>query len=193
MSLEVDAGTDLPSIYPELYAEMQKYNERIYKDGQKDLVDAWSYQSQMFDLTEYGVPDNIAGCIHIPAIDVEMPLYLGANELNLSKGFAQLSQTSMPIGGESTNCVVACHRGYNRSAFLKEADKLKVGDTVILENLWETLTYQICQEPIIVEPHETEHILIQPGRDLLTIITCTPYGVGSHRLIFFCERIEDAS
>lgn len=177
------------SLYPELWEDMETYNKNIFLGGQIGLVDAWSYESEIFDLEKYGLPDDVVGYVSIPAIDVEMPLYLGANEENLAKGFAQLSQTSMPIGGKNTNCVLACHRGYNGSAFLRDADQIQEGDLVTVKNFWDTLTYQVYDTKII-EPHLISEILIKPGKDLLTIITCTPYGVGSHRLLILCERVN---
>lgn len=178
---------ELKIVYPELLETMQEYNLKIYQENQSGLVDAWSYQANMFDLAQYGLDTEIVGLIRIPAIDVELPLYLGATYDHLSLGFAQLSQTSMPIGGDNTNCVVACHRGWRGAAYMRDADKLEIGDTVYMENFWETLVYQVCETKII-EPNDVDQVLIQPGRDLLTIVTCTPYGVGSHRLLIYCER-----
>ena len=169
---------------------MIAYNVSIYMDGQAGLVDAWSYQKESFDLAQYGIEDSIAGYITIPSIDVEMPLYLGASYENLRMGFAQLSQTSMPIGGNNTNCVVACHRGWNGAVYLRDADQMEIGDEVILQNLWETLNYEVCEIEVIA-PYEIDKVLIQQGRDMLTIVTCTPYGVGSHRLILYCERVDE--
>lgn len=184
---EYTIPSDEEPLYPELLDAMKLYNKGIFENGQAGLVDEWSYQSDVFDLTEYAINDGVVGCISIPAINVEMPLYLGASYENLAKGFAQLSQTSMPIGGTDTNCVVACHRGYDGSAFLRDADQIELGDTVSLQNLWETLTYEVCKIQTI-QPYEVEEVLIQEGRDMLTIVTCTPYRVGSHRLLIFCER-----
>lgn len=179
-------------IYPDLLSAMAAYNEKIFTEGQSGLVDAWSYQQETFDLTQYGVEDRIVGYITIPAIGIELPLYLGCSYENLTKGFAQLGQTSMPIGGMNTNCVVACHRGWNGAAFLRDADQLKIDDTVEMRNFWETLQYRICEIKII-EPYEVNEILIQPNKDMLTIVTCTPYGVGSQRLIIYCERITESA
>ena len=174
--------------FSELYKAMQEYNNIIRDNEQSGLVDAWSYQADIFDLKKYGVEDDTVGIISIPAIDVELPLYLGASYDNMSRGFAQLSQTSMPIGGTDTNCVVACHRGFQGAAYMRDADKLKAGDMVYLINFWDTLCYEVSEIKVI-DPHEIEEILIQPGKDLLTIVTCTPYRVGTHRLLIICERI----
>lgn len=181
------------AVLPELYELMQQYNEEIFEEKQKDLVDAFSYSNPVLDLTEYGIDDGIVGVIHIPSINVEMPLYLGANWGNLSKGLAQLSQTSMPIGGKNTNCVIAGHRGWYGVPFLRDIEQVEVGDSVFLETPWETLEYRVCQEPVIILPDETENILIQEGRDLLTLLTCHPYSVCTHRFLLICERYEETS
>lgn len=181
------------TVLPELYELMKQYNEKIYEEKQKDLVDAFSYANPILDLSEYGIDDGIVGTIHIPSIQVEMPLYLGANWTNLTKGLAQLSQTSMPIGGENTNCVVAGHRGWYGVPFLRDIEEVKVGDPVYLVTPWETLEYRVCQEPLIILPNETEKILIQEGRDLLTLLTCHPYAVCTHRFLLICERYHEAA
>ena len=178
-----------PVVYPELLAAMEDYNQEIYENGQSDLVDAWSYQADVFDLSDYGFELDAIGLVTIPEISVEMPLYLGGSYSNLSKGFAQLSQTSMPIGGKNTNCVIAGHRGWNGMAYMRDVEKLEIGDAVYLENPWETLEYRI-DDIFIIQPNKIEKVLIQEGRDLLTVVTCHPYGVGSHRYVLICERVE---
>ncbi len=90
---------------------MEAYNESIFADKQDGLCDPWSYQAPVFDLAEYGIEDGIVGILSIPKMDLELPIYLGATAEHLAGGAAQLSQTSMPIGGNNTNCVLAGHRG----------------------------------------------------------------------------------
>ena len=176
-------------VLPELLHDMSEYNQQIFENGQSGLVDAWSYQTDVFDLTVYGIENDVAGIITIPKINIELPLYLGASYDNLTKGFAQLSQTSMPIGGEGTNCVVACHRGWRGMAYMRDVELLGEGDSVFVQNIWDILEYRV-KEAIVIKPHEIENIYIQPGRDLLTIATCHPYGVGSHRYLLICERYQ---
>lgn len=182
------ANTSKP--YADLYNAMYSYNLEIYKNGQSKLVDAWSYQSDVFDLDDYGYGVNSVGLVKIPDIAVELPLFLGASYENLANGFAQLSQTSMPIGGENTNCVIAGHRGWNGMAYMRDVELLEIGDSVFLENPWETLEYRIS-EIILIEPSNVESVYIKEGRDLLTIITCHPYGVGSHRYVLICDRYTE--
>ena len=176
--------------YPELLAAMQAYNERIYAEGQSGLVDAWSYTEPSFDLAEYGIENDVIGVLSIPSINLEMPIYLGATYDHMSRGAAHLSQTSLPIGGVNTNCVIAGHRGWSGAPYFLNMDKVVVGDTVTVTNLWETLTYKVC-ETRVIEPDDIDAVLIQPGRDMLTLITCHPYASGGrYRLVVYCERSE---
>ena len=176
--------------YPELWADMVRYNETIYTQGQAGLSCAYDYQKPSFRLTDYGLADEVFGVISIPAMELEMPIFLGATEQHMADGAAHLSQTSLPIGGENTNCVIAGHRGYNGASYFRYIGKLKVGDLVSVTNLWETLTYRVCEIKII-EPHDVTEILIQPGRELLTLLTCHPYASGGRqRYVVYCERVE---
>ena len=176
--------------YPELLEAMLEYNERIYAEGQSGLTDAWAYAEPSFDLTEYGLDSEVIGVLSIPSINLEMPIYLGATYDHMAKGAAHLSQTSLPIGGKNTNCVIAGHRGWQGAPFFLYLDKIVVGDEVTITNLWETLTYRVCDIRVI-EPNDIDAVLIQPGRDMLTLITCHPYAsVGRYRLVVYCERTE---
>lgn len=176
--------------YPELWEDMVRYNQSIAAQGQSGLSCAYDYQKASFRLADYGLPDEIFGVLSIPAIDLEMPIYLGATEQHMADGVAHLSQTSLPIGGMDTNCVIAGHRGYGGASYFRYLDKLHVGDTVSVTNLWETLTYRVCEIRIIA-PSDVEEILIQPGRELLTLLTCHPYASGGRqRYVVYCERAE---
>jgi LPXTG-site transpeptidase (sortase) family protein len=176
--------------YPELWEDMVRYNQNIAAQGQSGLSCAYDYQKASFQLADYGLPDEIFGVLSIPAIDLEMPIYLGATEQHMANGAAHLSQTSLPIGGMDTNCVIAGHRGYSGASYFRYLDKLHVGDTVSVTNLWETLTYRVCKIRII-DPSDVEEILIQPGRELLTLLTCHPYASGGRqRYVVYCERTE---
>ncbi len=178
--------------YPELWADMVHYNETIYTQGQAGLSCQYDYQKPSFRLSDYGLGDEVFGVISIPAMELEMPIFLGATEQHMADGAAHLSQTSLPIGGENTNCVIAGHRGYNGASYFRYIDKLKVGDLVSVTNLWERLTYRVCEIKII-DPHDVTEILIQPGRELLTLLTCHPYASGGRqRYVVYCERVESS-
>ena len=114
--------------------------------------------------------------------------YLGASDAHLAAGATVLGSTSAPIGGDSTNCVIAGHRGWRGADYFRHIDKLAVGDEVRITNLWETLTYTVADIQII-QPHEVDKIKIQQGRDLLTLLTCHPYASGGRqRYVVYCER-----
>lgn len=173
---------------PELLADLQGYNQRIYTERQAGLADAAAYEEPAVEMKEYGINDEIIGVLEIPALELVMPVYLGASDSHLDAGAAVLGNTSAPIGGMSTNCVIAGHRGWHGADYFRHIDRLQVGDTVTITNLWETLTYTVVDIQII-QPHEVEKIKIQPGRDLLTLITCHPYASGGRqRLVVYCER-----
>lgn len=174
--------------YAELYAAMQEYNDCLVGNQRELLTDPWSYEQTSFDLTEYGIEDGVFGVLEIPAIDLSMPVYLGATEENMAKGTAHLSNTSLPIGGMDTNSVIAGHRGYSGADYFRHLDKLEVGHKVRLTNLWETLSYWVVDIQIIA-PSDIQKVYVQEGRDMLTLLTCHPYASGGkQRLVIYCER-----
>ena len=176
--------------YPELLADLQAYNQHIYAEMQSGLVDLEACEEPAADLTAYGIEDEIIGVLEIPAMELTMPVYLGASDNHLAAGAAVLGNTSAPIGGDSTNCVIASHRGWRGADYFRHIDRLQVGDTVTLTNLWETLIYTVADIQII-QPHEVDKIKIQPNRDLLTMLTCHPYASGGRqRYVVYCERTE---
>ena len=175
--------------YPELLAALQEYNQRIYAEKQSGLVDLEACEEPAADLTAYGIDDEIIGVLAIPVMELTMPVYLGASDDHLAAGATVLGNTSAPIGGNNTNCVIAGHRGWKGADYFRHIDKLAVGDTVKLTNLWETLTYTVMDIQII-QPHEIGMVKIQQGRDLLTLVTCHPYASGGRqRYVVYCERV----
>lgn len=174
--------------YPELLSDLQGYNQRIYTERQAGLADALACEEPAVLLRDYGVEDEIIGVLELPALELVMPVYLGASDSHLAAGAAVLGNTSAPIGGVSTNCVIAGHRGWYGADYFRHIDRLQAGDMVTITNLWKTLTYTVVDIQII-QPHEVNRIKIQPGRDLLTLITCHPYASGGRqRLVVYCER-----
>ena len=177
--------------HPELLAALQEYNRQLYAEKQCNLTDLEACEESAADLTAYGIGDEIIGVLEITAMELTMPVYLGASDVHLTAGAAVLGNTSVPIGGDSTNCVIAGHRGWRGADYFRHIDRLQVGDTVTLTNLWETLTYTAADIQII-QPHEVDKIKIQQGRDLLTLITCHPYASGGRqRYVVYCERVME--
>ena len=179
--------------YPELLAALQEYNRQLYAEKQCNLTDLEACEEPAADLTTYGIEDEIIGVLEIPAMELTMPVYLGASDAHLAAGAAVLGNTSAPIGGDNTNCVIAGHRGWRGADYFRHIDKLAVGDTVRLTNLWETLTYTVADIQII-QPHQIERIKIQSNRDLLTLLTCHPYASGGRqRFVVYCEKLPTMS
>lgn len=169
-----------------LYAEMKAYNETIYKQKQSGLVDAFSYSQNPFTFTQS--KEHRIGYIRIDKLGLKVPLYMGASYENLNKGVAVLSQTSAPIGGENTNCVIAGHRGgANGEQLFKNIEQLEKGDEIVVINPWESLTYVVTHK-IVIEPSDIEAIKIIPKQDMLTLFSCHPYAVNSHRYVVYAQR-----
>ena len=174
--------------YLELLADLQAYNQRIYAEKQRNLTNLEACEVPAADLTAYGIEDEIIGVLEMPTMELTMPVYLGASDGHLAAGATVLGNTSAPIGGVNTNCVIAGHRGWYGADYFRHIDRLQAGDTVTITNLWETLTYTVVDIQII-QPDQVNRIKIQPGRDLLTLITCHPYASGGRqRLVVYCER-----
>ena len=181
--------TEETRAYAELWEKMCAYNEKIHDEQQVSLSSRAALQKAAFQLRDYGRNDEVFAILNIPKINLDMPVYLGATDQNLANGAAHLSQTSLPIGGENTNCVIAGHRGWNGAYYFRYVPDLRKGDVVTLQNLWETLIYQVVETKIIA-PSDVDAIRIQEGRELLTLLTCHPYASGGkQRFLVICERV----
>lgn len=174
--------------YAELWEAARNYNATLLgrsnsyllSDEQKKEYDA------LLDVSGLG----IMGYVEIPSVGVNLPMYHGTSEGVLQVAVGHLEWTSLPVGGESTHCVLSGHRGLPSARLFTDLDKLVVGDYFLLHVLDETLTYEVDQIRI-VEPAETEDLLIQEGKDLCTLVTCTPYGINTHRLLVRGHRVEN--
>ena len=133
---------------------------------------------------------GVMGYIEIPSIGVTLPIYHGTNEAVLQVAVGHLEWTSLPVGGEGSHCVVSGHRGLPSARLFTDLDKLIEGDIFIFRVLDEVLTYEVDQIRI-VEPQNTDDLLIVEGKDLCTLVTCTPYGINSHRLLVRGHRIDN--
>ena len=169
-----------------LYQEMVEYNQDLYASGQSELKDPFSFAQPSFDLSQFGLQENIVGYLSLPQIGIKAPIYLGASNENLDHGAAQLTYTSMPVGGDNTNTVLAGHRA---KWMFWNIHKLKPGDEITLTNFRETLTYRVT-ETIIIEPNESDKILIKEGKDLLTLISCNPQRDNYERIVVYSERVN---
>lgn len=171
-----------------LYQELKARNEELYNSNQENLVDPFSYEQSTIDLGEYGIKDNIIGYINISKLNLELPIVLGANTENMKKGAVHLTETSYPIGGENTNSVIAAHRGYNKAQMFRYIDRLEYGDEIYIQNFREELVYRVYEIKVI-DPNDVNELLIEEGKDIITLFTCHPYMVDTHRYVVKAERI----
>ena len=133
--------------------------------------------------------DGIMGYVEIPILGVELPIYHGTEETTLDRGVGHLLGSSRPVGGLGTHCVLTGHSGLAGQKMFSDLDKLKKGDVFYLKTLDETLAYMVLDINTVL-PEDTSQLTIDPNRDSCTLITCTPYGVNTHRLLVRGERIE---
>lgn len=182
--------TDNALPYSELRKAMFDYNEQLYLSGQSGLIDQLSYEKPDFLLSDYGVDSDILGYITIPKIDIKLPIYNGASKENMAKGAAYLANTSLPVGGDNTNCVIAAHTRYKGIHMFKRITELKTGDEIYITNFWETLVYKVCETKVI-NPKDSQNIYIQADRSLVTLSTCHPYPNNYQRYLVYAELVEN--
>ena len=167
----------------------EAYNARIRAEGQKGLTDPFTNEAQCIDLSGYGIKDDLFGFLEIPKLNIKLGIYLGATRANMAKGAVHLAETSLPIGGTGTNAVLAAHRGTRREGdMLLHIDRLEAGDRVIITNAWGTLIYAVTSTAVIA-PDAADKVLIRPGRDMVTLISCNPYGKSTQRYVVYCDRV----
>lgn len=173
--------------YQQILTDTREYNRLLFE---KNVGYALSpeLESRYIELLDIG-ENGIMGYIEIPNIKVSLPIYHGTDESILQIAVGHLNWSSLPVGGESTHCVLSGHRGLPSAKLFTNLDKLVAGDTFVIRVLNEALTYEVDQI-LIVEPQEVESLKIEKGKDLCTLVTCTPYGINSHRLLVRGHRIE---
>ncbi|MDE6729609.1 MAG: class C sortase [Oscillospiraceae bacterium] len=172
--------------YEKMLAAAHAYN--------KQLAETYAPFSSYKDVPGYNeilniANSNIMGYISIPQINVELPIYHGTSQEVLNIAVGHLQGSSFPVGGENTHAVLSAHRGLPSARLFTDLDKLRVGDSFMVTILDEVLTYEV-EEILIVKPEEMEKLAIIPGGDYVTLMTCTPYGVNTHRLLLRSHRIE---
>ena len=174
--------------YDQLWEEARAYNEALcFRSNPYYLSEEQKAQYEsLLDVSGLGV----MGYIEIPEIDVSLPIYHGTEESVLQVAVGHLDWTSLPVGGMSTHCVLSGHRGLPSAKLFTNLDKLREGDTFLLRILDEVLTYEVDQI-LIVEPQETGALKIEEGKDYCTLVTCTPYGINTHRLLVRGHRIDN--
>ncbi len=176
------------SEYDKVIENAREYNKRLNAGAYSPRLDeeaAKDYNSQL-DVAGTGV----MGYIEIPKINCTLAIYHGTSDAVLQIGVGHIEGTSLPVGGVGTHCVVSGHRGLPSAKLFTNLDQLEEGDIFIMRVLNETLTYEVDQV-LIVLPHETEALNVDPDKDYCTLVTCTPYAVNTHRLLVRGHRIEN--
>ncbi len=175
--------------YDQLWEEAWRYNRDLaargvhYALSDRERAD---YEA-VLDVTGQG----IMGYIEIPEIKCTLPIYHGTDEAELQVAIGHLEWSSLPVGGQGSHCVLSGHRGLPSAKLFTNLDQLEVGDIFLLRVLDEVLTYEVDQISI-VEPQDVSRLQLQEGQDLCTLVTCTPYGINSHRLLVRGHRVENS-
>lgn len=176
--------------YDRLIGEAREYNAALpgrYKAFFLSESDRSTYNA-LLDVNGTGV----MGYIEIPTIQISLPIYHGTEDEVLQIAVGHLDWSSLPVGGEGTHCVLSGHRGIPSAKLFTNLDKLVAGDKFVIRVLDEVMTYEVDQI-LIVEPNDLSALAIEKGKDLCTLVTCTPYGVNSHRLLVRGHRVENES
>ena len=176
--------------YDRLIREAREYNAALpgrYKAFFLSESDRSTYNA-LLDVNGTGV----MGYIEIPTIQISLPIYHGTEDEVLQIAVGHLDWSSLPVGGEGTHCVLSGHRGIPSAKLFTNLDKLVAGDKFVIRVLDEVMTYEVDQI-LIVEPNDLSALAIEKGKDLCTLVTCTPYGVNSHRLLVRGHRVENES
>lgn len=175
-------------LYEKLWSEAIQYNKTL--TNHPNRFEMTEEEKQKYDKLLNVSGNGIMGYIEIPAIDCFLPIYHGTNEAVLQTSIGHLEGSSLPTGGAGTHCVVSGHRGLPSARLFTDLDKLKEGDRFVLKMLDRTLTYEVDQI-LTVDPYDLEALAIDPQQDYCTLVTCTPYGINTHRLLVRGRRVED--
>lgn len=187
-----DAVQELPDeVIPDAKAAAAAYNEALWSStvqfgsySKDSMVSASEAYCSLLDLTGTGT----MGYVHIPKLAVSLPIYHGTEEETLERGVGHLMGSSLPVGGSNSHTILTGHSGLASQKLFSDLDKLQVGDTFYLEVLDEVLAYEVDQIETVL-PHDTNYLGLEEGQDLCTLVTCTPFGVNTHRLLVRGHRI----
>lgn len=174
--------------YEKMWAQAQEYNATLAKKQNRWVLSEEEYEEYEGLLNIGGT--GIIGYIEIPNIKVSLPIYHGVDEAVLQIAVGHIEGSSLPVGGEGTHCVISGHRGLPSAKLFTNLDEMEEGDLFMMRVLDETLTYEVDQIRI-VEPEDLSALEIEEGKDLCTLVTCTPYGINSHRLLVRGHRVEN--
>lgn len=176
--------------YEKMLGDAVAYNQSLTERG--DAYELSAEQKQRYNELLNIDGTGIMGYIEIPSINLSLPIYHGTEDSVLQVAVGHIEWSSLPTGGSSTHCVLSGHRGLPSASLFTNLDQLVAGDTFVIRVLDEVLSYEVDQI-LIVEPDDVSALTIEDGKDLCTLVTCTPYGVNSHRLLVRGHRVENAS
>lgn len=173
----------------QIYNGAEEYNKAVadkyaYGNRKNNLDVLNSYNN----ILNFG--DGLMGYIEIPEINVSLPIYHGGDEDVLKKGAVHLEKTSLPVGGINTHSVISAHSGYPTQKFFDDIDKLNPGSVIYIHTLNTKIVYKVINSEV-VEPNDSSKLTVIEGKDVLTLVTCYPYGINSHRLLVHAERIDN--
>ncbi len=177
------------ALYDALLADAHAYNRTLLEKDNPYLMTDENRETYNSLLNLSG--NGVLGYIEIPSIGCSLPIYHGTEESVLQVAIGHIDWTSLPVGGESTHSVLSGHRGLPSAKLFTDIDKMAVGDTFLIRVLDETMTYEVDQIRIVL-PHEVEALGVEEGEDYCTLVTCTPYGINTHRLLVRGHRVENA-
>ncbi|MGN0488250.1 MAG: class C sortase [Ruminococcus sp.] len=187
-----DGSSDYPVYYKadieKLKRDSIKYNEMLKSKQRDKLTNESAYEQPSLNLSKYGIFNGVYGYVEAPSIDMKLPIYLGTGRNHMNYGAAHLTYTSLPIGGEDTNCVLAGHTGYVGRIFFDNIRNLNIGDEIKVKNYWSTLEYTVTGTKVI-SPNEMDDIFLKEGKDMIILMTCIKNDNGEFdRYLVFCER-----
>ena len=179
--------------YSEMWEAAREYNRQHTENVIIDVFDKENEKeyemSHPYDVLLDPSGNGIMGYINIPKINIQLAIYHGVGEHSLENGVGHIEGTSLPIGGESTHAVLSAHRGLPQAKLFTDLDQMEIGDTFFITVLDQKIAYQVDQIKTVL-PEETDDLAIVKGEDYCTLVTCTPYGVNSHRMLVRGKRVE---
>ncbi len=176
------------NMYDQIWADARAYNETL--DNSTSRFVMTEEQKKIYEALLNIADNGVMGYIEIPKIKCNLPIYHGTDEAVLQIAIGHVQGSSLPAGGESTHCVLSGHRGLPSAKLFSDLDQLTEGDVFLLRVLDETLTYEVDQIRTVL-PDELDDLAIEEGKEYCTLVTCTPYGINSHRLLVRGHRVEN--
>ena len=176
------------NMYEQLWADARAYNETLGSSTSRFVMT--DEQKKVYDALLNIAGNGVMGYIEIPKIKCNLPIYHGTDESVLQIAIGHVQGSSLPVGGAGSHCVLSGHRGLPRAKLFTDIDQLTEGDVFLLRVLDETLTYEVDQIRTVL-PDELDDLAIEEGKDYCTLVTCTPYGINSHRLLVRGHRVEN--